>query len=223
MGNFQPSTFNPQSRKVYAFDFDGTLTTRDTLIELIRYVHGTTGLWWGLLRYSPLLVLMKIGFYPNWKVKQKVFAYYFGGMSIEIFDELCHRFATDNAHLLREKGVQEIKKALNKGSQVLIVSASIDNWIRPFFENLSFLTVNSQLSTLNSHPSIIILGTKIEVKDGRLTGRFLTKNCYGAEKVSRIREVLPERSEYELIAYGDSRGDKEMLAYANQGYYQPFR
>ena len=27
--------------KIYAFDFDGTLTRRDTFIEFIRYVFGT--------------------------------------------------------------------------------------------------------------------------------------------------------------------------------------
>ena len=56
----------------------------------------------------------------------------------------------------------------------------------------------------------------------RELGRALTE---GAEVaiVRRIREVFPDRDNYHLTAFGDSRGDKEMLDYADQGYYKPFR
>jgi phosphoserine phosphatase len=67
------------------------------------------------------------------------------------------------------------------------------------------------------------LCTKVEVKEGRLTGRFLTKNCFGKQKVVRLQELYPDRKAMVLTAYGDSRGDKEMLDYANEGYYKPFR
>ena len=52
--------------KIYAFDFDGTLTRRDTFIEFIRYVFGTRRMLAGILRFAPILVLMKLGRYPNW-------------------------------------------------------------------------------------------------------------------------------------------------------------
>lgn len=192
-------------RQIVAFDFDGTLTTKDTLIEFIRYACGTGAFVKGFLRYAHLLVLMKLGLYPNWKAKQKVFAYFFEGMKIEEFDGLCQRFAKDNQHLLRPKGIEAIQQALDKGAEVLIVSASIDNWVKAFFNTLC------------------VVGTQIEIKDGLLTGRFLTKNCYGQEKVNRILALYPNRSEYHLTAYGDSRGDKELLAFADESHYKPFR
>ena len=192
-------------RQIVAFDFDGTLTTKDTLIEFIRYACGTGAFVKGFLRYAHLLVLMKLGLYPNWKAKQKVFAYFFEGMKIEEFDGLCQRFAKDNQHLLRPKGIEAIQQALDKGAAVLIVSASIDNWVQPFFAEVK------------------VLGTQVEVIDGKLSGRFLTKNCYGQEKVNRILALFPNRSEYHLTAYGDSRGDKELLAFADESDYKPFR
>ena len=192
-------------KKIVAFDFDGTLTTKDTLIEFIRYACGTGAFVKGFLRYAHLLVLMKLGLYPNWKAKQKVFSYFFEGMKIEEFDGLCQRFAKDNQHLLRPKGIEAIQQALDKGAEVLIVSASIDNWVKAFFNTLC------------------VVGTQIEIKDGLLTGRFLTKNCYGQEKVNRILALYPNRSEYHLTAYGDSRGDKELLAFADESDYKPFR
>ena len=192
-------------RKIYAFDFDGTLTTKDTLLEFIRFAKGTFAFGLGFLRYAHLLVLMKLGFYPNWKAKQKVFAHFFKDTTLEDFDALCKEFAASSRHLLRPKGIEAIEKALNEGSEVLIISASIDNWVQPFFANVK------------------VLGTQIEVVDGKLTGRFLTKNCYGQEKVNRLKALYPNRQDYHLTAFGDSRGDKELLAYADKSYFKPFR
>ena len=196
-------------KKVYAFDFDGTLTTKDTLLEFIRFTRGNTAFLFGFLLFSPLLVLMKLKLYPNWKTKQQVFSWFFKGMLIDDFKHLCTEFALHNKQLLRPKGMKAIKKAIEEGSQVVIISASIDNWVRPFFDEMG--------------NNIIVVGTKIEVNNNHLTGKFTTNNCYGVEKVRRLQALSPQRETYTLIAFGDSRGDKELLAYANQGFYKPFR
>ena len=199
-------------KKIYCFDFDGTLTTSDTLLEFIKYAKGRGRFLMVFLMYSPLLVLMKLHLYPNWKAKQQIFAHLFAGMRIEKFDALCRGFAEENQHLLRPKGITLLHEALVAGAQVFIVSASIDNWVRPFFD-------------IRNLKGVQVLGTQIEVEDGKLTGRFKSNNCYGKEKVHRIAEVLKsfERSEYEIEAFGDSRGDKEMLAFADKGHFNPFR
>ncbi len=192
-------------KKIYAFDFDGTLTTKDTLIEFIRYAKGSMDLGLGFLRYAHLLVLMKLGLYPNYKAKQKVFAYFFKDTTLDDFNALCKEFAASSSNLLRPNAIEAIDLATKEGSEVLIVSASIDNWVQPFF------------------PQVKVLGTQIEVIDGKLTGRFMTKNCYGQEKVNRILSLHPNRQEYHLTAYGDSRGDRELLAFADESYFKPFR
>ena len=192
-------------KKIYAFDFDGTLTTKDTLLEFIRFAKGTLAFGLGFMRYAHLLVLMKLGLYPNWKAKQKVFAHFFKDTTLDDFDAICQEFTASSRHLLRPKGIEAINQALSEGSEVLIVSASIDNWVQPFF------------------PQVKVLGTQIEVVDGKLTGRFLTKNCYGEEKVNRLKAIYPNRQDYHLTAFGDSNGDKELLAFADESYFKPFR
>ena len=192
-------------KKIYAFDFDGTITTKDTLIEFIRYAKGSMALGLGFMRYAHLLVLMKIGLYPNYKAKQKVFAHFFKDTTLDDFNALCKAFAASSSHLLRPNAIEAIKHAIKEGSEVLIVSASIDNWVQPFF------------------PQVKVVGTQIEVIDSKLTGRFLSKNCYGQEKVNRILSLYPNRQDYHLTAYGDSRGDKEMLAFADESHFKPFR
>ena len=150
-------------RKIYAFDFDGTLTTKDTLLEFIRFAKGSGQMFRGFLLFSPLLLLMKLHLYPNWKAKQQVFSYFFKGMNIDDFNVLCTHFAEQNKHLLRPAGIEKVRQAIEEEqATVLIISASIDNWVRPFFDEID--------------KKIQVLGTQIETKGGRLTGQFTTKN-----------------------------------------------
>ena len=203
--------------KVYIFDFDGTLTTRDTLLLFIRFVCGRWGFIAVFLRYAPLLVLMKLKLYPNWRVKQKVFAHCFGGMTTETFNDYCCSFARKyGSCVLRPKGFATVRKALDEGATVMIVSASVDNWVRPFFDDI--------LTTLSNPTAFVVLGTEVEAIDGILTGQFKSRNCYGAEKVRRLSAQLPApREDCYIVAFGDSRGDKEMLQYADEAHYKPFR
>ena len=194
---------------IHAFDFDGTLTRRDTLLEYIRYVKGNKEFLIGFLKHLHLLIMMKLGMMPNWKTKRIIFQYFFGGMTLEKFNEYCEKFAKEKASLLRKKGMVAVNKAVMDGDQVVIISASIENWVEPFFR-----------FQVSNH--INIIGTKIQVVDGKLTGRFLTKNCYGEEKVRRLLKQYPDRKEYKLVAYGDSRGDHALLDFADEGHYREF-
>ncbi len=192
-------------KRVVAFDFDGTLTHQDSLLAFIRYVCGKPAFWWGFLLNSPLLVLMLLRLYPNGKAKERVFAHFFRGMPLDEFNAHCQQFAASHRHLLRPQGIKTVEQAQQEGAEVVIISASVDNWVQPFF------------------PTVKVLGTQIEVRDGRLTGRFLTNNCFGEEKVNRLLQQYPHREDYHLTAYGDSKGDRELLALADESHYQPFR
>ena len=220
-------------KKIFVFDFDGTLTHTDTLLAFIRFACGPVRMCMGFALYAPLLVLMKLKLYPNYKAKQKVFAHFFRGMTLARFDALCTAFAQQSEHLLRPAARSFINTVRPEAYAMAIVSASIDNWVRPFAE-LYLQSSNpqdnsqnkSQSNSQNHKPSlpIIVLGTKVEVDAaGCLTGRFSPPNCYGPEKVRRIEAVWPHREQYDVSAFGDSRGDKEMLDYADQAYFKPFR
>lgn len=195
-----------EKRNVYAFDFDGTLTKGDTLPLFLFFAVKRYKLFVGMLLFFPLLLMMKIRLLPNWKVKQWLFSFCFAGMEEDRFNVLCKDFAKRKQKILRREGIDKVTTALSSGAEVLVVSASIDNWVAPFFAGMP----------------VKVIGTQIEVCDGLVTGRFKTRNCYGAEKVKRILAELPDRDDYTLIAYGDSRGDKDMLGFADKAYYKPF-
>jgi HAD superfamily hydrolase (TIGR01490 family) len=195
---------------VAAFDFDGTITNRDTLLEFIRFAKGNLRFLLGFLLYSPLLVAFKLRLYPNWKAKQRIFTHFFGGMDYAAFQADCRRFYQQRgASLLYQDAVTRIRQHLADGDTVVIVSASVDDWVRPFADALGVKAV---------------LGTQLQLTpDGKLTGRFATANCYGLEKVARLLTRFPHREEYTLIAYGDSRGDRELLECADVKHYKLFK
>lgn len=194
--------------QIYIYDFDGTLTRRDSFLDFIRYTCGSRSLYCGLLLFSPLLILMKLRLYANGRAKERLFTHFFQGMSIRVFDDLCAKYGLSRADLLLDAARKAVNEVASNGYRIFIVSASIDRWVLPFFRDV---------------PNVTVIGTQIEVENGLVTGRFSTPNCYGAEKVRRIQALLPYREQYKLIAHGDSRGDKEMLNYADQGYFRPFR
>lgn len=193
--------------RIVAFDFDGTITKKDTLIEFIKFSRGRKAFYIGFFKYAPLLFLMKIHLYSNWLVKQKIFAHFYAKESYQNFKAICKSFFQCNKCLVYSQAIKCIENHKKEGDTVVIVTASIEDWVIYFAQ---WLGVDD------------VIGTKIEVVDGNLSGQFFTKNCYGQEKVNRLIEKYPNRNEYELIVYGDSRGDKELLSYANQKIYKPF-
>ena len=194
--------------RLVLFDFDGTITTKDTLLEFIRFYHGTPKFIAGFAAASPWLVLMKLKLYKNYKAKQKVLQWFFSGQDQSTFDDKCHEFSEKILpSLIRPKALLEIEKHKKEEATLVVISASAENWVRPWCEK----------------NNIGCIATRLETADGKLTGRISGFNCYGAEKERRIRECYPLSEFSEIIAYGDSRGDLEMLSLAQQQFYKPFR
>ena len=198
-------------KRIAVFDFDGTITRKDTLIEFIRFAKGTMALFWGLFVHLPWLILMRLHLYDNGKTKERVFSWFFKGMSIEQFNQLGKQFYVAQAEkLLYTDAVQAINGHKQNSDIVVVLSASIENWVQPFASSLQ---------------AEGLLGTQAEVQNGILTGRFATKNCYGPEKVNRLKIWLDANVKEQpyVIAYGDSRGDKELLKFANEKHYKQFK
>ena len=103
-------------------------------------------------------------------------------------------------------GFQSVVRGIFSKGRKGSCSASIYNWIKPFASDLGIRD---------------ILSTEIEVDgEGCLTGFFSNKNCYGQEKVVRLLEQIPDLENNYLIVYGDSKGDSQLLKYANESHYR---
>jgi phosphatidylglycerophosphatase C len=190
------------------FDFDGTISTKDSLADFIQYAVGKLNYYVGLLVLSPMLMAYILKFIPNDLAKEKLLSYFFKGWNVKQFQVLAERYSLEQIdEIIRPKAIEKIRWHQNQGHQVVIVSASMDYWLRPWC----------------GKNDLCLIATRLEVKDSKLTGRFATKNCYGLEKANRVKDTF-ELSLYEYIyVYGDSDGDKELLALADECFYKPFR
>lgn len=195
--------------RLAVFDFDGTITNKDTFIELIKYYGGKKIFYLTLFLFSPYLLLWKLHLYPNWKIKQKIFSYYFKGMALSRFKQICESFTSNTFEtIIFSQAKKQIDQHLENNDTVIIVSASVNEWVKEFASKLG---INK------------ILATEIETDENNmLTGNFHTKNCYGKEKIKRLYNEFPNLSSYYMIAYGNSRGDFDLLKIADKANYKIF-
>jgi phosphatidylglycerophosphatase C len=196
-------------QKIIAFfDFDGTITTNDTMLELIKFSKGKPAYYLGMIKLSPFLIAMKLGLMPTAKAKEKMLTLFFGGASLNVFNDTCKRFAeTKLPALIRPSAINKIKEHLAKQHQVVVVSASAENWVNNWcIQN-----------------GIKYLATKLEVIDDKITGKLNGANCNGEEKVNRIKAEYDLSAYKEIYCYGDTKGDKLMLQLATFAFYKPFR
>lgn len=191
-------------RTIAAFDFDGTLTTRDTLPLFIIHAKGWRKFICGMLQLIPMLCGYLLGSIPNGEAKQRLFAHFFKGMPYKDFCYYGNIFSDRVEKVLNFRNFHRLRQHMRQGDSVCIISASIQEWIQPWAK---------------WHGVDKVIATRIETdENGMLTGRFLSPNCNGKEKVRRLLEEEPDRENYYLYAYGDSKGDMPMLEFADKGY-----
>ncbi len=194
--------------KLALFDFDGTITTDDSLIKFIRFVVGDAKFVIGMAVLSPMLTAYKLKLIPNYKAKQYMISYFFKGMDENKFMQVAKEYSLKHIKtILRSEAMEKIAWHKEQGHKIVIVSASIECWLKPWCNE--------------NHLDLI--ATKLEIKDNIITGKFLTKNCYGIEKANRVQEKYNLDDYDHIYAYGDSRGDKELLELADESFYRPFR
>lgn len=178
------------------------------MLELIRFHCGTGRFYAGFLFLSPWMVMMKAGIISNQSAKERMLRYFFGGMPIERFNSICTAFARQVLPgLVRPQALTAIRELQSGGTEVVLVSASAENWLKSWCDNMS----------------IKLIATILEVKDGKLTGNLSGRNCHGVEKVERIRLKYTLGDYHEISCYGDTGGDRPMLSLGHKSFYKPFR
>lgn len=190
------------------FDFDGTITSKDTLAEIIKFYKGKVAYYTGLVILSPVLIAYKLGILSNHRAKEMMIRFFFKGMDLNDFDSLCKEFTRVKLPaLLRKQALTEIRKHIQSNTKVVIVSASPVNWISPWCKQFD----------------IDCIATNLETKNKQLTGKILGRNCSGKEKVKCISAKYNLKSYSTIYAYGDTPGDLPMLALSTHKFYKPFR
>lgn len=200
----------PPGVEVAAFDFDGTLTRRDTLGPFLLRHLGWFGFARALLLSSPWLLAYVLRLMSNHRAKARLLQVGLAGAACEDVERDAQDFIRrDLPGQWQAWGLQQLVQHQHQGHRCVIVSASPGIYLHAVGKSLGVDAV---------------LCTEMEVIDGRYTGRMATPNCHGEQKVVRLRAWLAATLGHEiqpvLHAYGDTRGDKPMLHLARHAWYR---
>lgn len=191
-----------RSPTLHLCDFDGTLTRGDSLIRFLWFAVPKNRLIAGAMVLPfQFLRLFFAGKWSNEAGKKAVLAFFFKGHSRKGMEQSGAAFcALVLPAQLRNDLLAKLRGAREEGDKVVVVSASVDIWLRPFCEAEGF----------------DYLCTELAFEGGIFSGQLATPNCNGAEKARRIREAYDLTKFARIVAYGNSAGDEAMFALAGE-------
>lgn len=190
---------------VAAFDFDGTLSRRDTLFGFLRFACGETALMGALARTVPTVVRSRAGRRTGGPElrdagKERLLHALFRGREESWLHERGEAWGRRLPPKLRPDMLRRLSWHRERGHRLIIVSASLQTYLDHIGAELGFDEV---------------IGVRLEAEGGVLTGRLVGPNVRGPEKEVRLRGLLADSEHGPIWAYGNSSGDRELLAMAD--------
>jgi phosphatidylglycerophosphatase C len=187
------------------FDFDGTITDRETLPAFVRFAVPPARLrvWSSLL--APWVIGYRLGWVSGVSIRDKIARAGFRGMSEADYRAAGERFARDALPLvLRPEAMARIDWHRARGDTVVVVSGGFDVYLDPWCRR----------------HGLDVICSALEVVDGALTGRYAGAQCVGEEKARRVRERYDPSAFDAIHAYGDTPEDHALLALAEHRWYR---
>ena len=200
-------------KKLAIFDIDYTITKKETLMELFKYVIKNDK---RNIRFLPRAIycgsMYALRIYDERKVKEG-FLKFIDGIKEQDLAKLVKRFYDEKLKtIVYEDALKMMKKLKNEGYYIYLISASPEFYINEFY---------------NINEVDKIIGTKFNFRDGIFTRKMDGYNCKGKEKVRRLKEVLKdEKIEVdfkESYMFSDSLSDKPLLDLVGKPYLINYR
>jgi phosphatidylglycerophosphatase C len=186
-------------RPLVAFDFDGTLTYRDSFRAFLAWRAGARRYVTGMIKLAPAAAAY-LFHRDRGRLKAAAAHEFLRGAARADLEADAQRFATERAQrLFRPDAIRTWRRWQAEGARLVIVTASPESIVAPFARGLG---------------ADLLIGTRLVFDDkDRFTGALDGANCRGPEKVARLKAAFGNDVTLEA-AYGDSEGDNEMLALA---------
>lgn len=194
---------------IAAFDFDGTITTGDSLPHFFKAHSGVYKTIFEIAYRIPQFIACFFKLIPRRQVKESLISSFFKGMSIDDLRGEGEKFARGPLKkLLKQEALDKIDWHLKRGDRCILISANFDVYLDTFAKDHGFEGC---------------LCSRVDFDDqGIVTGKIRGLNCWGIEKVNRLKELVGDRESYVLYAYGNATGDLELLKYADYAFYKKF-
>ena len=193
-------------KKLYLFDFDGTLTTEDTMFLFLKFFDSKRYRRM-YAKHVPLFAMLKLKLVEAENVKKSFVGSILKNQTRERIDAAAQEFFQKYyPSIIRENALEFINHIDRNKTECYLVTASMDIWVQPFAEKFNMK----------------LISTRAEFVDGVFTGNFIGKNCNGEEKLHRTIAETGDKKYDKKVAFGDSAGDKQMLDYADESFFRFF-
>lgn len=187
------------------FDFDGTITVRDTMPDFMHAAVRRHRLVSGWILLLPVYVGYRAGIVSGSIIRAAICMLGFRGVPAEEVDAHGRRFAREVLpSVLREEAMARIAWHRARGDRVVVVSGGLDVYLEHW---------------AREH-GVELLCSSLERRGGRLTGRYRGRQCVRAEKARLVRARYPLADFGRVFAYGDTPEDRELLALAHERWYR---
>ena len=194
---------------VAAFDFDGTLTYRDALLPFLISVAGPVQTFGKLLLQTPSMLGFVCGCVSRQHAKEEILKSIVGGMPVDALRQQGEHYAAGAVNkLVKPEGLKRLHWHQSQGHRCILISATLDVFLDPWAKREGFQDLICSRIAVNGND--------------RVTGKLVGLNCWGPEKVRRLVELIGPKDSFTLYAYGDSRGDKDLLQLADYPFYRRF-
>lgn len=187
------------------FDFDGTITECDTFTPFIRKAIPKFRMRIGRLLLVPSFLCYRTGLLSASSMRKHAIYIGLKGLSKTRVEMLGKNHANEFLpSVIRKNALERIQWHVDSGDRVVIVSASLDVYLKPWCDKIGVGLICSQLSN----------------NGDVLTGKYRKGDCTGAEKVRRVKSLLDLNVYKKIYAYGDTKEDEALLEIAHEKYFQ---
>jgi HAD superfamily hydrolase (TIGR01490 family) len=192
------------------FDFDGTITDREMFVAFLEHAVPRRRLALGKVFLAPLVVGYKLGVVPTNAIRAAAVRVGLSGAPLQAVEHAAATFATDVLPpTVRSVALERIRWHQGRGDRVVVVTGALELALRPWCER----------------HAVELVGSQLEHRGGRLTGRYSGPQCLRQHKVSRVAELYDLKQYAAVHAYGDTPDDFALLSLAHHGHYrwQPYK
>lgn len=187
------------------FDFDGTITDREKMPDFMHFSVRPRRLSLGKIFLLPLILGYKINLVPGITVRAAICLFGFWRVSVQELERLGQLFAKEFLPTtLRTEAMARIAWHKARGDTVVVVSGGLDVYLRHWCKQ----------------HGVELLCSVLDQRGGKLTGRYLGRQCVRDEKARLVEARFPPARFNRIYAYGDTPEDRELLALAHEPYYR---
>ena len=195
-------------RKIVAyFDFDGTISNRDTFVPFLIFTVGSWSFFRKLPKLLPILFKYLCRIINNSQAKEATLKVVLKNYKFPFVDHKAKSFALTRLNKYIKPAIYaKLEWHREHHHTLILVSANLGIYLRYW----------AQL-----HKIDYVIATEVEFDENqRINGCLATPNCYAEEKVLRIEKCLLDKQLNFCYSYGygNSAGDYAMLNYVSEAY-----